>query len=287
MQIEGERMHFTKMHGLGNDFVIIANRTDIHEDARDRAITVCNRNFGIGADGLVYILPSERADFQMRIFNADGSEAEQCGNAIRCIGKYVFDHGLTNQTRLTVETKKGIQVLELYLSDDGNVVQRVRVDMGIPVLNGIEIPTTLQADAIVEQPITLENGEQARFTAVSMGNPHCVIFVEELKSIPFEQWGPYLECHPLFPNRTNVEFVEIHSRQDVTMRVWERGCGETFACGTGACAVGVAGVLTGKTDRHVVVHLRGGDLEIEWAEDRHVYMTGPAVEVFSGVWTVR
>jgi diaminopimelate epimerase len=281
---EGSNMNFTKMHGLGNDFIVIADQTDVHHDVHERAVRVCDRKFGIGADGLVYILPSEVADFRMRIFNADGSEPEQCGNAIRCVGKYLYDHKMTDQTTVTVETKKGIQTLQLFLHPNGSHVEQVRVDMGAPILAGEDIPTTIKEDTIIQHPIALANGEQQFFTAISMGNPHCVIFVDALEQIPFEQWGPYVERHPFFPNRTNTEFVQVHSRKEVTMRVWERGCGETFACGTGACAVGVAGVLTGQTDRVVTVHLKGGDLLIEWAEDDHVYMTGSAVEVFQGKW---
>ncbi|UOF89192.1 diaminopimelate epimerase [Fodinisporobacter ferrooxydans] len=275
-------MQFTKMHGLGNDFIIVAGMKQVHENVNQLAVRMCDRNFGIGADGLVYILPSAAADFQMRIFNSDGSEPEQCGNAIRCVGKYVYDHRLTDQTTIRVETKAGIQTLELTVTDKR--VQSVRVDMGVPILQGLQIPTAIDQDVVLQVPISAD-GFQSTFTAVSMGNPHCVIMMDRLADLPFDQVGPALEVHPYFPKKTNVEFVEVHAPKEVTMRVWERGAGETLACGTGACAVCVAGVLAGRTERRVLVHLKGGDLEIEWSQtDNHVYMTGPAVEVFQGQW---
>jgi diaminopimelate epimerase len=275
-------MEFTKMHGLGNDFGIVAGLVSVPEDASDLAVRFCDRHFGAGADGLVFILPSERADFRMRIFNADGSEAEQCGNAIRCVGKYVYDNGMTAKNQLTVETLAGIQRLRLAVS--GGTVSQVEVDMGEPVLQGRDIPTTIDHERIIRYPLDVE-GRSFAFTGVSMGNPHAVIFVDDVSAIDLHRFGPKIETHPLFPRKTNVEFVQVHSPEEVTMHVWERGCGETLACGTGACATGVAGALTGLTGRDVLVHLKGGDLRIRWSEeDNHVYMTGPATTVYRGQW---
>jgi len=274
-------MNFTKMHGLGNDFIVVAGEQALPERVSELAIELCNRFFGIGADGLVYILPSEQADFRMRIINSDGSEAEQCGNAIRCVAKYVYDNGLTDKDQITIETLgAGVQRVQLTI-EDGKVAT-VRVDMGEPVLSGLQVPTTVDLDRVVDHPIEVE-GRQFRFTAVSMGNPHCVIYVDDAKEFDLQQWGPKLETHPLFPRKINVEFVTVNSRQQADMRVWERGAGPTLACGTGACATVVASVLNGWTDRTATVSLKGGDLLIEWSEaDNHVYMTGPAAEVFRG-----
>ncbi|MFC4778365.1 diaminopimelate epimerase [Paenibacillus sp. GCM10023252] len=274
-------MEFTKMHGLGNDFVVIAGEQELPANAAELAVDVCNRFFGIGADGLVYILPSEKADFRMRIMNSDGSEAEQCGNAIRCVAKYVYDHKLTSQEEITIETL-GAGVQKVQLTVDNGVVQKVRVDMGEPILNGLQVPTTVDAEQVVEHPIEVD-GQQFRFTAVSMGNPHCVIYVDDAVNFDLAQWGPKLETHPMFPRKINVEFVTVKSRSHTDMRVWERGAGPTLACGTGACATVVASVLNGLTDRTATVSLKGGDLLIEWNEtDNHVYMTGPAAEVYRG-----
>jgi diaminopimelate epimerase len=269
------------MHGLGNDFIVVAGEQALPERVSELAIELCNRFFGIGADGLVYILPSEQADFRMRIINSDGSEAEQCGNAIRCVAKYVYDNGLTDKDQITIETLgAGVQRVQLTI-EDGKVAT-VRVDMGEPVLSGLQVPTTVDLDRVVDHPIEVE-GRQFRFTAVSMGNPHCVIYVDDAKEFDLQQWGPKLETHPLFPRKINVEFVTVNSRQQADMRVWERGAGPTLACGTGACATVVASVLNGWTDRTATVSLKGGDLLIEWSEaDNHVYMTGPAAEVFRG-----
>jgi len=277
-------MEFTKMHGLGNDFIVVAGEKALPEDVASLAMSVCDRNFGVGADGLVYILPSERADFRMRILNADGSEAEQCGNAVRCAAKYVYDHGLTSATRLTIETiGAGVQPLELTV-EQGKVTH-VRVDMGVPILEGRAIPTMLEMNPILEQPLQVEQVEW-RFSAVSMGNPHCVIYVDDAVSFDLHKWGPILERHPMFPNRVNVEFVTVIDRTHLVMRVWERGAGPTLACGTGACATLVASVLNGRAERSATVSLAGGDLYIAWDEvDGHVYMTGPASEVFSGKLT--
>ncbi|GGG89428.1 diaminopimelate epimerase [Paenibacillus radicis (ex Gao et al. 2016)] len=274
-------MKFTKMHGLGNDFIVVAGEQQLPENAAQLAIELCNRFFGIGADGLVYILPSEIADFRMRIINSDGSEAEQCGNAIRCVAKYVYDNGLTNQEEITIETL-GAGAQRVQLTVESGKVQTVRVDMGEPILSGLQVPTTVDAEQVIEHPVTVD-GREFRFTAVSMGNPHAVIYVDDAVNFDLATWGPKLETHPLFPRKINVEFVTVKSRSHTDMRVWERGAGPTLACGTGACATVVSSVLNGLTDRTATVSLKGGDLLIEWnEEDNHVYMTGPAAEVFRG-----
>ncbi|MBD2862627.1 diaminopimelate epimerase [Paenibacillus oceani] len=274
-------MNFTKMHGLGNDFIVIAGESRLPDNAASLAVSCCNRFFGIGADGLVFVLPSDRADFMMRIMNSDGSEAEQCGNAIRCVAKYVYDNGLTDKTELAIETiGAGVQPVRLQVQD-GKAVS-VTVDMGIPVLNGLSVPTTVDRNPVVDYPVEID-GVTFRFTAVSMGNPHCVVYVDDAAGFDLYRWGPKLEQHPLFPKRVNVEFATVRSREYIDMRVWERGAGPTLACGTGACATLVASVLRGASGRRAVVSLKGGDLEIEWAEeDGRVYMTGPAVTVYRG-----
>jgi diaminopimelate epimerase len=270
------------MNGLGNDFIIVAHFETLPAGASEMARTMCDRHFGIGADGLVFILPSAKADVCMRIINADGSEAEQCGNAVRCVAKYAFDHGLATKEALTVETLAGIQ--RVWVTAEGGRAIRVKVDMGAPILQGEAIPVAACQERIVNHPIEVAEASFS-FTGVSMGNPHAVIFVDDAPGFDVEKWGPLLETHSMFPNRANIEFVSIISPGEVEMRVWERGCGQTFACGTGACATVVAGVLTGRTNRQALVHLKGGDLEIEWNEaDNHVYMTGPAEEVFTGRW---
>lgn len=278
------RLEFTKMHGLGNDFVVIAGLNELPSGVDKLAVQLCDRNFGIGADGLVFILPSENADFRMRIINSDGSEAEQCGNAIRCVAKYVYDNGLTGKAALTIETiGAGVQPVELTIHAGRTAA--VRVDMGEPVLAGQQIPTTIDADTVIAYPIEAD-GQTFPFTGVSMGNPHCVIFVDDAARFDLRTWGPKLETHSLFPQRTNVEFASVRDRSHIDMRVWERGAGTTLACGTGACATVVAAVLGGKTDRKAVVSLAGGDLLIEWSEvDNRIYMTGPAAEVFRGSLT--
>jgi diaminopimelate epimerase len=274
-------MNFTKMNGLGNDFIVITGEQQLPDDVADLAIRLCNRFFGIGADGLVYILPSEIADFRMRIINSDGSEAEQCGNAIRCVAKYVYDNGLTDKEEITIETL-GAGAQKVQLTVQGGEVSSVRVDMGEPILSGLQVPTTVDAERVIEHPIEVD-GREFRFTAVSMGNPHCVIYVDDAVHFDLNTWGPKLETHPLFPRKINVEFVTVNSRSHTDMRVWERGAGPTLACGTGACATVVASVLTGATDRTATVSLKGGDLLIEWNEsDNHVYMTGPAAVSFRG-----
>ncbi|MFD0959375.1 diaminopimelate epimerase [Paenibacillus chungangensis] len=274
-------MEFTKMHGLGNDFIVVAGERKLPDNASELALSLCNRYFGIGADGMVYILPSEKADFGMRIINSDGTEAEQCGNAIRCVAKYVYDNGLIAQEDITIETMgAGVQKVQLTIYE--RKVDKVRVDMGPPILSGLAIPTTIDAKQVVQQPIEVD-GRTFAFTALSMGNPHCVIAVEDAVSFDLETWGPRLESHPLFPRKVNVEFITVNSRSQIDMRVWERGAGPTLACGTGACATLVASVLKGETDRIATISLKGGDLLIEWSEsDNHVYMTGPAEEVFRG-----
>jgi diaminopimelate epimerase len=269
------------MHGLGNDFVVIAGQTDLPDGVAALAVRLCDRNFGIGADGLVYILPSQQADFMMRIINSDGSEAEQCGNAIRCVAKYIYDHGLSKKTELTIETiGAGAQTVQLQISN--GKVSTVRVDMGAPILRGLQVPTTVDAEVVLQHPVEV-HGQAFSFTAVSMGNPHCVIYVDDATTVDLAKWGAPLEVHSLFPRKINVEFATVKDRTHVDMRVWERGAGPTLACGTGACATAVASVLNGYTERTVTVSLKGGDLLIEWNEaDNHVYMTGPAAEVFAG-----
>jgi len=274
-------MDFTKMHGLGNDFVVVYGEQELPSNASELAVKLCDRFFGIGADGLVYILPSAKADFTMRIMNSDGSEAEQCGNAIRCVAKYVYDHGLIDRTEMTIETL-GAGVQKLRLTVEEGRVASVRVDMGEPILDGLRVPTTVDQHPVVNHPIEVD-GREFRFTAVSMGNPHCVIYVDDAVSFDLGTWGPKLEVHPLFPRKTNVEFATVNSRNQIDMRVWERGAGPTLACGTGACATLVASVLNGSADRSATISLKGGDLFIEWDEhDNHVYMTGPAEVVYTG-----
>jgi len=274
-------MKFAKMHGAGNDYVYVNGFEEPVTDPQALAIAVSSRQFGIGSDGLILILPSQVADVRMRMFNADGSEAEMCGNGIRCVAKYAYDHGLVRDKSIRVETAAGIKPLQLFINDD-NRVDRVRVNMGTPVLKRQDIPMTGAADPqVVAENLTVLD-RTFEITCISMGNPHCVIFVDDVEQFPVEQYGPVIENHPLFPRRINVEFVEVISPGEVRQRTWERGAGETLACGTGAAAVTVAGVLTGRTDRRQLNHLRGGDLEMEWAEDGCIYMTGPAVQVFEG-----
>lgn len=274
-------MNFVKMQGLGNDFVMVdLMKQDIYADLKSLARKVCHRQFGIGADGLILILPSEKADIRMRIINADGSEAEMCGNGIRCLAKLVYESGLVKSRLIEVETLAGIIRPELML-DNHNQVLSVKVDMGEPRLLPEEIPVLMPGEKIIKKSLDLGK-EQLSITTVSMGNPHCVVFVSDVTVVPVKNLGPMVETHPVFPAKTNVEFVEIINRQEVKMRVWERGAGETMACGTGACAVAVAGVLNDKTDREITIHLNGGDLTLFWADNNHVFMTGPAEKVFEG-----
>lgn len=276
-------MKFTKMHGLGNDFIVIWSEQGLHERASELAVKACDRHFGIGADGMVWIVPSEQADVKMRIINADGSEAEQCGNAIRCVAKYIFDRKFVDKKEMAIETI-GAGIQQVSVRAKNGKATEVRVDMGEPILEGLRIPTTLDQEMIINAPIQAA-GSNFRFTAVSMGNPHCVIEVDDVKSIDLHKLGSVIEHHPLFPSRTNVEFVQVHSPSSMTMRVWERGAGVTLACGTGACASLVAAHISGRANREATVSLPGGDLWIEWDPNtNHVWMTGPAVQVFSGVW---
>lgn len=274
-------MEFTKMHGLGNDFIVVFGEQELPNNAAELAVSLCNRFFGIGADGLVYILPSERGDYMMRIMNSDGTEAEQCGNAIRCVAKYVYDHGLVSSEQIVIETI-GAGEQKVTLNVKGGIVETVTVDMGEPVLSGLQIPVAIDVEPVLSEPIVAD-GTEFKFTAVSMGNPHCVIYVDDAVSFDLAAWGPKLEVHPLFPRKVNVEFATVLDRGRVNMRVWERGAGPTLACGTGACATLVSSVLNGLTDRAAWISLKGGDLFIEWnEEDNHVYMTGPAEVVFTG-----
>ena len=273
---------FTKMQGCGNDYVYVDG---FHHDVADPAAlakAISDRRFGVGSDGLILILPSTKADVRMRMWNADGSEAEMCGNGIRCVAKYAYERGLApKKPRLTAETGAGI--LELDLAIEGGRVKAVTVDMGVPRLERAEIPMAGPPGRAIDEPIEA-GGRTFRVTGVSMGNPHCVTFVDRVKDFPVATFGPLLETHAAFPNRTNVEFVEIVSRGEVIQRTWERGAGETWACGTGAAAVCAAGVLTGRTDREILVHLLGGDLRLAWPTGRGVQKTGPAVLVYDGVW---
>ena len=273
-------MKFTKMHGCGNDYVYVNLFEEQIENPAKVSIAVSDRHFGIGSDGLITIGASEIADFRMRIYNADGSEAEMCGNGIRCVAKYVYDHKLTDKTEITVETGAGVKTLQLTVEDDK--VTLVRVDMGEPILTPDEIPVVADGDRVVDEPIVVDDKEW-RMTCVSMGNPHAVVFVDDVSNFEIEKYGPLFENHVRFPKRTNTEFVQIISRNEAIMRVWERGSAETWACGTGTCATVMACILNGLTDNEVLVHLRGGDLRIAYdAKSNHIFMTGPATEVFEG-----
>ena len=276
-------MRFTKMHGAGNDYVYINCFEPVQlGDVPQLAMAMSDRHFGVGGDGIVLITPSDKADARMRMFNADGSESEMCGNAIRCVAKFVFDHGICRKEELTIETGRGVLALQVVATTAGKV-DRVRVNMSSPILISSQIPTTLPGDPPVKALLEVA-GRQLAVTCVSMGNPHCVTFVDEVTDDWVLNVGPKIELHPAFPRRINAEFIQVVSPSETIMRVWERGSGETLACGTGACASVVAGVLAGVTERKVTVHLRGGDLQIEWADSNEVFMTGPATEVFSGEW---
>lgn len=276
-------MKFTKMHGAGNDYVYINCFEEQIDDPVSLSQEISHRNFGVGSDGLILILPSGQADLRMRMFNADGSEAEMCGNGIRCVAKYAYDHGLTRKTDISVETGSGVLALHLFVNHDGRV-DRVRVAMGRPRLTRAEIPMVGPAgEQVLNVPVDIA-GRRLELTCVSMGNPHAVIYVDDVEQFPVHQIGPLIEHHAWFPRRTNVEFVQILSPGEVIQRTWERGAGETLACGTGAAAVTVAGVVTGRSEGRITNHLRGGDLYLEWLDDGEVLMTGPAVEVFSGIY---
>jgi len=275
-------IQFIKMHGLGNDFVIVDCMSHPYsvEQLVGAALALCDRHFGIGGDGLILVMPGLKTPFRMRIINNDGSEAEMCGNGIRCFAKYVYGRGLSRETQFTVETLAGpiTPVLEL----ERERVKAVRVDMGEPRLERTQIPMEGPAGTVIDEPLTVAD-RIFYLTAVSMGNPHAVIFVDDVKSFPVERYGTLIENHPSFPRRTNVEFVQVEAPDRLTMRVWERGAGITLACGTGACATLVAAVLSGRAERTAAVTLPGGPLQITWsAEDNHVYMTGPAEEAFTG-----
>jgi diaminopimelate epimerase len=268
------------MHGIGNDYVYVDCFREKVENPQELAIKVSDRHKGIGSDGLILIMPSDIADFRMRMFNADGSEAQMCGNGVRCVGKYVFDAGHTQKKEITVETKAGIKVLQLFPVN--GKVEKVRVDMGEPILTAEKVPVLWNEEQLINQAVDFEP-EKYALTAVSMGNPHAIIFTKGIAQLDIEKIGRKIENHPMFPEKVNVEFVEILSPTHARMRVWERGSGETQACGTGACAVEVAGVLNGKLERKATISLLGGDLELEWnAGNNHVYMTGEAVTVFEG-----
>lgn len=294
-------MRFTKMHGAGNDYVYVnCFEEPTPEDPAALARRVSDRHFGVGGDGLILICPSQAADARMRMFNADGSEAEMCGNGIRCVAKYIYDHGISRNPTLRIETAGGVLTLDLIVIEDR--VRRVRVDMGEPILDParipIELPRPFDADRVADLPVDryisigkpaswMEDcGWDPRMTCVSMGNPHLVMYCRNVAAVPLELLGPFFERQPIFPKRINVHFVEVQSHGEVTMRTWERGSGITLACGSGACAVCVACALTGRTGRKILAHLPGGNLELEWASDNHVHLTGEAVEVFHGEWLV-
>ena len=289
-------MKFTKMHGIGNDYVYVNCFEEQIDNPAELAKVVSDRHKGIGGDGLILIAPSQTADARMRIFNADGSEAEMCGNGLRCLAKYTYEHklasaggafsvpgGMTCPASLKIETGNGILTVGLMVGED-NVVSSVCVNMGSPILTPAEIPVNLPGEKIVQQPIEIL-GQELLMTCVSLGNPHAVFFCNDVESIDLDKIGPAIEHDAVFPNRTNVHFVRIDGPNELTMRTWERGSGITMACGTGACATGVAAVLAGKAERTCTAHLPGGDLDLNWSEkDDCVFMTGPATEVFSGVW---
>lgn len=274
-------MRFTKMHGIGNDYIYVNCFEETVNDPEKVSVILSDRHKGIGSDGLVLIMPSDKADFRMRIFNADGSEAMMCGNATRCIGKYVYDNGLTDKTDVTLETNSGIKYLKLFVSD--GKVESVTVDMGKAILVPREIPVNSELERFIGQPLEID-GKEWCVTCVSMGNPHAVVFTEGIDDMELEKLGPKFENHSLFPNRINTEFIEVIDSRTLRMRVWERGSGETFACGTGTCAAVVAACLNGicRQDEEILVHLRGGDLRITYRSDGTVMMTGPAARVFDG-----
>ena len=277
-------MRFTKMHGIGNDYIYVnCFEVPFPKDPAELSRRIADRHFGVGADGLILICPSDSgADARMRMFNADGSESEMCGNGLRCVAKYVYDHGIKRAESLRIQTGRGILAVDLEVKN--GKVDRARVNMGQPILQGPKIPTKLAGNPPLDVPLIVD-GRTLQVTCVSMGNPHCVTYVERATDDLVLGLGPKIEHHAMFPARVNVEFIEIISPTEIRQRTWERGSGETLACGTGASAVCVAGVLTGRTERKIVNHLLGGDLELEWREsDGCVYKTGPAVEIFSGDW---
>ena len=274
-------MKFTKMHGIGNDYIYVNCFEEKVDNLEKVSIYVSDRRKGIGSDGLVLIMPSDKADFRMRIFNADGSEAMMCGNATRCIGKYVYDKGLTDKTEITLETNSGIKYLTLF--PENGKVEFVEVDMGKAILTPKDIPVNSDKERFISEPVEVD-GKEYKITCVSMGNPHAIVYMDDIKDLELEKIGPSFENHKLFPDRINTEFIEVIDSHTLTMRVWERGSGETFACGTGACASVVASVLNGycNHDEEVTVHLRGGDLKITWNSDGTVIMKGPAALICDG-----
>ena len=273
-------MKFTKMEGLGNDYIYVNCFQEKVEQPQRLAVQYSDRHFGIGSDGLILIMPSEIADFRMDMYNSDGSQAEMCGNGIRCVGKYVYDYGLTQKTQITVETLAGIKTLNLHVEQ--GKVKLVTVDMGSPILQSSLIPVVSEKPEVVNEPITVA-GTAYHVTCVSMGNPHAVVFVDNVKELPLETIGPEFEHHAWFPRRINTEFVEVLNPHEVNMRVWERGAGETLACGTGACASTVACILNHKTENDIILHLVGGDLKVQWEQAANrILMTGPATVVFDG-----
>ena len=277
-------MKFTKMQGCGNDYVYVNGFTEklSPEEKPEIVRSLSDRHFGIGGDGVIFINPAEEADFEMEMYNADGSRGEMCGNGIRCVGKYMYDYGLTDKEAISVETLAGIKYLQFFI--ENGKVAKVKVDMGSPILTPAEIPVVAEGERAVDEPIVVD-GTEYRMTCISMGNPHAIVYVDDVKNLLIEKIGPSFEKHERFPNRVNTEFVKVLDRNTVEMRVWERGSGETLACGTGACATAVACILNGLTEEKVTVKLLGGDLEIEWDREKNkVFMTGPAKVVFDGVW---
>ena len=273
-------MKFVKMHGCGNDYVYVNGFTEKIKNKEALVRAASDRHFGIGSDGVIFINPSKIADFEMEMWNADGTRAEMCGNGIRCVGKFVYDYGLTDQTRISVESFGKIKYLDM--TEESGKVTKVRVNMGSPILTADQVPVKSANDQVIDECIEV-NGREYKMTCVSMGNPHAVVFVDDVKNLDIEVIGPYFEHHERFPNRTNTEFVKVIDDHTVEMRVWERGTGETLACGTGCCATAVACVINHKTGNHVTVKVLGGEIEIEWDREQNlIYMTGPGAVVFEG-----
>lgn len=273
-------MKFTKMHGIGNDYVYVNCLKENVENPSEVAIKISDRHFGIGSDGLILIKPSDVADGKMEMYNADGSQGAMCGNGIRCVAKYMYDYGITDKTSISVETKSGIKYLDLTLKN--GKVDTVKVNMGAPILKASEIPVISEKEQVISEPVTID-GKEWKITCVSMGNPHAITYIDDVKHLEIEKIGPKFENHEIFPDRVNTEFVHVIDRNTVEMRVWERGSGETYACGTGACAVAVSSILNGLTEEEVTVKLLGGDLKIFWdRKENRVYMTGSATTVFDG-----
>ena len=273
-------MKFTKMHGIGNDYVYVNCFKETVKHPSEMAIKVSDRHFGIGSDGLILIKPSEVADGKMEMYNADGSQGAMCGNGIRCVAKYMYDYGITDKTSISVETKSGIKYLDLTIKD--GKVDTVKVNMGTPILKAVDIPVRSEKEQVIDEPVMVD-GKEWKITCVSMGNPHAITYIDDVKNLEIEKIGPKFENHEIFPDRVNTEFVRVIDRNTVEMRVWERGSGETLACGTGACAVAVSSILNGLTEEEVTVKLLGGDLKIFWDRtENKVYMTGSATTVFDG-----